>query len=167
MRALSLSSSNGWPAAVGRGKPRWLRKRNLAAFLLLFLLILPRSGLSQPHSLALSFQGRRVEVKIIARGSSMVSSTGNMDIYLAIISNGRHDEPIAARLVYYYPFFASGLSADQMASGHPFHLRLSYAGYCGMEAKDFAVQQALDSDAVTKLIEASSHDVLPCFVVRH
>ncbi len=110
---------------------------------------------------------KRVEVRIVARGPSVTSSIGNMDSYLALVSAPGHGHSVtAARLVDYYPSFQDGLSNARMTAGHTLRLRLSYASYCRVAAKDFAVQQAFDEDAIAKLRSANHEQSLPCFLVR-
>lgn len=111
-------------------------------------------------------QWKRVEVVIIARGSNVKSSNGNMDFYLAIVSKGKNHEGTVARLVHYYPSFQPGISDDQIASGDAFHLRVASADYCRMDAKDFLIRHVFDEDAVARLHEPGEHDTLPCLLVR-
>jgi hypothetical protein len=139
----------------------------LATIAVLFFGLSP-SGISQLLSVPPTgpFNWKSLEVRIIARGSTATSSTGNMDAYLAIISRkGGRDQSIA-RLVHYYPSFEPGLRNDQIVSGRIFHLRLSSAGYCSMPLKDFVVQRVFDFETVNTLRDRSNQDPLPCFILH-
>lgn len=116
---------------------------------------------SAPAMTAYNADWKRPEVKIIARGSSVAGSTGKMDSYLALISNGRNREEIPARLVHYYASFQIGITDERIMSSRAFRLRLTYASYCGMETKDFVVKHVFDAGAVEKL-----QGPLPCYLVR-
>jgi hypothetical protein len=104
---------------------------------------------------------QRVNVTIVARGSHVSGSTGNMDSYLVLLSEGKNREPVAARLVDYYPGFQQGI-IDEAISSHPqFRVSVTAATYCAMDAKAFVVKRAFDPEAIEKL-----QGNLPCMVVR-
>jgi hypothetical protein len=109
---------------------------------------------------------QRVNLKIIARGSNVKSSTGNMDSYLAIVPRGKSHEETVSRLVHYYPSFQVGIRDEQIASGGALHLRVTPAEYCRMDAKDFLIQHVFDEDAVARIREPGADNILPCLLVR-
>jgi hypothetical protein len=113
-----------------------------------------------------STQWMRVEVVIIARGSNVKSSSGNMDSYLAIISRGKSHEETVARLVHYYASFQPGIPDDRIASGAALHLRVTSADYCRIDAKDFLIRHVFDEDAVARIRKPDEHNTLPCLLVR-
>jgi hypothetical protein len=104
---------------------------------------------------------QRVNVAILARGSHVSSSTGNMDSYLVLLSERKNREPVAARLVDYYPSFEYRISDEVIASHRQFRIAVAAATYCAMDAKAFVIEHAFDPEAIDK-IQGS----LPCFVIR-
>jgi hypothetical protein len=116
---------------------------------------------SAPPITAHNADWKRSEVKIIARGSSVAGSTGKMDSYLALISDGRDHEKIPARLVHYYASFQIGITDERIKSSRALRLRLTAASYCGIETRDFLVKQVFDAGAVQEL-----QGLLPCYLVR-
>lgn len=115
-----------------------------------------------PHKL----ETKRVSVRIIARGSSVRSSTGNMDTYIAVITSRKHENSVTIRLVNYYPPFADGLPADRIDAGDLFLLRLRYAPYCDMNVSSFAIQQTYDEDSIRRMQIAGDQSILPCFLIH-
>ena len=112
------------------------------------------------------FAWTRADITIIARGFGAISSTGNMDTYLALISAaGRNDPTTAARIVDYYASFEPGIDYE-IASGRTLRLRLSYAAYCKMTVRAFAVQDVIDPEALSRLRGADNETPMPCFIVR-
>lgn len=128
----------------------------------------PLCGRSQLSTIVERYptQWKRVEVVIIARGSNVKGSSGNMDSYLALVSQGKGHEETVARLVHYYPSFQSAIPDDQIATRARFQLRVTSAEYCRMDAKDFLIQHVFDEDAVARIREPGKHDTLPCLLVR-
>ncbi len=122
------------------------------------------SGGNIVHQVQLSNTGevsKRVNITILARGSHVSSSTGNMDSYLVLMSERKDREPIAARLVHYYPDFQHGIS-DEVIMSHPrLRVRVSPVTYCAMDAKAFVVRRAFDPEATEKV-----QGNLPCMLVR-
>ena len=111
--------------------------------------------------------GERVDVTVLARGSKVAGSTGNMESYLAFISlGGSNRATVAARLVYYYPDFQHGISDDQIGSPHPLRLRLNYASYCDMAVNAFVARHVFNESALAKMHEAGGPEPLPCFIVH-
>ncbi|HXP06857.1 MAG TPA: hypothetical protein VN828_00105, partial [Acidobacteriaceae bacterium] len=104
---------------------------------------------------------RRVNVTILARGSHVSSSTGNMDSYLVLLSEGKNSEPVAARLVDYYPGFQQGLTDEAIMSHGQFRVSVTAASYCAMDATAFVVTHAFDTEAIGKV-----HGNLTCVMVR-
>jgi hypothetical protein len=104
---------------------------------------------------------RRVNVTILARGSHVSDGTGNMDSYLVLLSDRKNGEPVAARLVDYYPDFQEAITDEAITSQRQFRVRVTSAAYCAMDSKDFAVKRVFDSDAVARV-----QGNLPCVVVR-
>lgn len=76
--------------------------------------------------------------------------------------NGRTREPVAARLVHYYPGFEYRISDEAITSHRQFRVAVTAATYCAMDAKGFVIERAFDPEAIDK-IQGS----LPCFVIRH
>jgi hypothetical protein len=109
---------------------------------------------------------KRVEVVIIARGSNVRGSSGNMDSYLALVSRGKGHEETVARLVHYYPSFQSAIPDDEITTRARFHLRVTAAEYCRMDAKDFLIQHVFDEEAVARIREPGEHNTLPCLLIR-
>jgi hypothetical protein len=126
---------------------------------------------------------QRFEVTVVARGSSTASSTGDMDLYLAMISSkGRHHSIMAAQLVDYYSHYEQGISDDRLSSRRPLRLYLAYAGYCRIDAKAFLVRHIFDAEALATIrgpnvqsagldpgqdaSQNSNQDTLPCFIVH-
>lgn len=105
---------------------------------------------------------RGVKVTILARGSHVSSSTGNMDCYLVLLSEGKKSEPVAARLVDYYPGFQQGITDEAIMSRGQFRVFVTAAAYCAMDATAFVVTHAFDTEAIGKV-----HGNLPCVMVRH
>jgi hypothetical protein len=104
---------------------------------------------------------QRVTVAILARGSHVSSSTGNMDSYLVLLSERKNREPVAARLVDYYPGFEHGITDETISSQRQFRVVVTSADYCAMDAKAFVIKRSFDPEAIDK-----SQGSLPCFVVR-
>lgn len=104
----------------------------------------------------------RVHVTILARGSGASDSTGNMDSYLVLLSEGKNREMVAARLVDYYPGVQQGLSDEAILSHRQFRVFVTPAAYCAMDATAFVVKHAFDAEAIGKV-----QGNLPCVVVRH
>jgi hypothetical protein len=125
----------------------------------------PQSEYAQPEPSFRKFEQKRVGIKIIARGSRVVSSTGNMDSYLAIIfANGR-GAPTVAQLVRYYAFATDSLHDEDLAAHRQLHLKLHYAGYCGVSAQDFIAKRIFDRTAWD--MAQQQHDAaLPCFLIH-
>jgi hypothetical protein len=105
---------------------------------------------------------RRVSVKILARGSSAGDSTGNMDSYLVLLFGGKNREPVAARLVDYYPRFQMRLTDEVIMSRGEFRVSVTPAPYCEMDAAAFVVKHAFYPEAIGKV-----QGNLPCVIVRH
>ena len=105
---------------------------------------------------------QRVNVTILARGSHVSGSTGNMDSYLVLLSERKDQQPVAARLVHYYPGFQHPITDEAISSQRRFRVSVIPATYCSMDAKAFVVKRAFDPEAVEK-VEGN----LPCVVVRH
>jgi hypothetical protein len=84
-----------------------------------------------------------------------------MDSYLVLISERKNREPVAARLVDYYPSFEHGITDDAIASHGQFRVVVTAATYCAMDAKAFVVTRAFDPEAIEKL-----QGNLPCMVIR-
>jgi hypothetical protein len=143
----------------------FLRRMSVVIGMTIVLLPLgfPLCGQSQLSAIVQRYptQWKRVEVVIIARGSNVRGSSGNMDSYLALVSKGKSHEETVARLVHYYPSFQSAIPDDQIATRARFHLRVTSAEYCRMDAKDFLIQHVFDEDAVEKLQGA-----FPCYLLR-
>jgi hypothetical protein len=141
----------------------WYKATAVAAAIML----LPASPLLQARSrralsdLSGAETWRRVNVTILARGSHVSGSTGNMDSYLVLLLEGKNSEPVAARLVHYYPGFQTAITDDAISSHPQFRLSVTAANYCAMDAKAFVVIHAFDSEAIEKV---QGH--LPCMVVR-
>lgn len=131
------------------------------------ILLLPTAPLLQARSrqtLARSPRTevwRHVNVTILARGSHVSGSTGNMDSYLVLLSERKNREAVAARLVDYYPSFEHGITDEAIRSHREFRASVTAADYCAMDAKAFVVKRAFDLEAVDK-VQGS----LPCVVVR-
>jgi hypothetical protein len=104
---------------------------------------------------------QRVAVIILARGSHVSSSTGNMDSYLALVSKRKNQEGMAARLVDYYPSVGQGITDEAITSHRQFRVRATAASYCAMDSKAFVVKRVFDPEAVDKL-----QGNLPCMVIR-
>jgi hypothetical protein len=104
---------------------------------------------------------QRVTVTILARGSHVSGSTGNMDSYLVLLSGRKNHEPVAARLVHYYAGLQHGISDEAISSQRQFRVSVTAATYCAMDAKAFVVIHAFDPEAVRN-VEGN----LPCMVVR-
>lgn len=109
-----------------------------------------------------STEWQHVNVTIIARGSGATDSTGNMDTYLVLLSEGKNREPVAARLVDYYPSLQHGITDEAIMSRRQFRVFVTSADYCAMDAKVFVVKHAFDAEAIGKV-----QGNLPCVVVRH
>jgi hypothetical protein len=105
----------------------------------------------------------RAQVKIIARGETVVGSDGNMDRYLAVVSSKRREQEMPVILVHYYPFIDSGLSEEAMNSGRILRLKLRYAPYCSLEPNKFVVRKAFDAEAVSRLQSETDGAGLPCY----
>jgi len=104
---------------------------------------------------------RRVNITILARGSHVSDSSGNMDSYLVLLSERKSEGPVAARLVDYRSEIEPGLS-DEAIRAHPqVRVRVTPAAYCAMDASGFVVRRAFDPEAVSKL-----RGSLLCLVVR-
>jgi hypothetical protein len=104
---------------------------------------------------------QRVNVTILARGSHVSGSTGNMDSYLVLLSERKNREPVAVRLVDYYPGFQQGITDEAISSHRQFRLFVTAATYCDMNAKAFVVKRAFDPEAIEKV-----QGNLPCLLVR-
>jgi hypothetical protein len=105
---------------------------------------------------------QRVSITILARGSHVSGSSGNMDSYLVLLSAHKNSEPVPARLVDYHSSFESEISDDAIISRPQFRVRVTEADYCAMDVKAFVVKRAFDPAAIEKL-----QGNLPCMVVRH
>jgi hypothetical protein len=142
-----------------------LRKRTAAATIAVLLLsVVPplqaRSGQALGDTPGTE-PWLRVTVTILARGSHVSGSTGNMDSYLVLLSERKNREPVGARLVHYYPGSQQGVT-DQAISSHPqFRVSVTAATYCAMDAKAFVVKRAFDPEAIGRI-----QGNLPCVVVR-
>ena len=84
---------------------------------------------------------QRVNVTILARGSGATDSAGNMDSYLVLLSERKNREPVAARLVDYYPGLQQGLSDEAIMTHRQFRVSVTSAGYCATDAKAFVVRR--------------------------
>jgi hypothetical protein len=104
---------------------------------------------------------QRVNVTILARGSHVSGSTGNMDSYLVLLSARKNREPVSARLVDYYPGFQHGITDEAITSHRQFRVSVTAAAYCAMDAKAFVVRRAFDPEAIGRI-----QGNLPCVVVR-
>jgi hypothetical protein len=104
---------------------------------------------------------RRVNVTVLARGSHVSDGGGNMDSYLVLLSDRKNSEPVAARLVDYYPAFQEAITDEAITSHRRFRVRIAYAAYCDMDSRDFTVKRVFDSDALARV-----QGNLPCVVVR-
>jgi hypothetical protein len=122
----------------------------------------------EPSAPEQSFGGSRVEVTIVARGSSVASGTGSMDSYLAVIaSKSRGHATAAVRLVDYHSDSQPGISDERISgSRRPLRLRLSYASYCNMDPNAFVVRQIFDENALAQMQGIGKQDLLPCYIVR-
>jgi hypothetical protein len=136
----------------------------VAAIALLLLPVTPllqarsRRALGKPSGIE---PWQRVNVAILARGSHVSSSTGNMDSYLVLLSERKNSEPVTARLVHYYPGFEYRISDEAITSHRQFRVAVTAATYRAMDAKGFVIERAFDPEAIYKI-----HGSLPCFVIR-
>lgn len=136
----------------------------IAAITLLLLPVTPllqarsRQALANPPGIE---PWRRVNVTILARGSHVSSSTGNMDSYLVLLSERKNREPVAALVVNYYPGFGYRISDEAITSHPQFRIAVTTATYCAMDAKRFVIERAFDPEVINN-IKGS----LPCFVIR-
>jgi hypothetical protein len=150
------------PSLIGRNTI-W---RGIAAAAIAVLL-LPATPLLQARSRRASGDSpgtemwQRVNVTFLARGSHVSGSTGNMDSYLVLLSARKSREPMAARLVDYYPGFQHGITDEAIASHRQLRLFVSAATYCDMNAKAFFVERAFDPEEIEKV-----QGNLPCLLVR-
>ena len=120
---------------------------------------------SQKTSPPQAFHWTQATVTILAKGYSALSSTGNMDSYLVLISpRKRGQEPILGRLVDYYPFLFSSISDEHVSSGQTLRLTISDASYCSMDDKDFKVSLVIDQEKFAGL--QAETKTLPCFILR-
>jgi hypothetical protein len=85
-----------------------------------------------------------------------------MDSYLVLLSERKNREPVAARLVDYYPGFQHGITDEAISSQPQFRVSVTAATYCAMDAKAFVVIHAFDPEAIGKV-----QGNLSCVVVRH
>ena len=157
----SVSNRSG----VARAISRKIRTGLLATLCLISPLCCPaQEGV---HSIGPGIDWKRVDVRIVARGPNVTSSTGNMDYYLALVfAKGRKRPAIAARIVDDYPGFQSGLADERIASGRLIPMRLTYAAYCRVSVADFIAKEIFDQDALAKLRDAAPPNSLPCFMMH-
>jgi hypothetical protein len=150
------------PSIIER-KTTW--RRTAAATIA--VLLLPATPLLQARSRRASGDSpgaevwQRVNVTILARGSHVSGSAGNMDSYLVLLSERNNREPVAARLVDYYPGFQHGITDEAITSHRQFRVFVTAATYCDMDAKAFVVKRAFDPEAIERV-----QGNLTCLLVR-
>ena len=145
----------------------WVTKRRAAAATIAVLLLpaatLLHARAKQVLNHSPSTQAwQSANVTILARGSNVSDSTGDMDSYLVLLSEHKHREPVLARLVDYRSGIEPGLTDDAILSHPQYRVRVTAADYCAMDASAFVVKRAFDLEAVGR-VQGS----LPCVVVRH